>query len=361
MQIWSGASTPSGGTFDPASLKLTLEDLSKQASSPDLWNDSDRAREVLREQSRVSALLDRFGKLESDYEEAATLLEMAQEEDDEQTFAEVGELAEHLVVFIKQMETELLLAGKLDSAGAIIQISHGEGGTDAMDWTEMLLRMYLRWCERREFKTRIVEILPGTEAGVTKATFTIDGEYAYGLLRSEVGVHRLVRISQFSGRRETSFAAVDVIPQIEDDIDIEVRDDELRIDVFRAGGHGGQHVNKTESAVRITHLPTNIVVQCQNERSQHKNKATAMRILRARLYERELDKRRAAEETSYSQKARAGFGNRIRSYVIHPYRMVKDERTGHEVGNVDAVLDGAIDGFIEAYLLSMVSRNGPDN
>ncbi len=350
--IWSEGSTPSGGIFDPASLKQQLEDLSRQASSPDLWEDSDNARQVLREQSRISTLLERFEGLKAEYEEAETLHELAIEEDDEGTIREVEELAEELLHKVQRLETELMLSGPQDRAGAIVQVSHGEGGTDAMDWTEMLLRMYLRWCEGRDFKTRIVEITPGTEAGITKATFTADGLHAYGLLRAERGVHRLVRISEFSGRRETSFAAVDVIPQLEDDIDIDVRDEDLRIDVFRAGGHGGQHVNKTESAVRITHLPTNIVVQCQNERSQHKNKATAMNILKARLYERELEKRRAAEETKYAEKARAGFGNRIRSYVMHPYRLVKDERTGREVGNVDAVLDGDLDGFIEAYLLS---------
>lgn len=283
------------------------------------------------------------------------MLDLGLEEEDQQTVDEVGELIEAAMTRVRTMETELLLSGPQDQASAIIQLSHGEGGTDAMDWTELLLRMYLRWCETRGFKTKIVEILSGTEAGVTKATFTVDAPYAYGLLQGEKGVHRLVRISEFSGRRETSFAAVDVIPQIEDDIDIEVNDNDLRIDTYRAGGHGGQHVNKTDSAVRITHLPTGIVVQCQNERSQFKNKSTAMTILRARLYERELEKRKAAEETQYSQKTKAGFGHRIRSYVMHPYRMVKDERTGHEVGNIDAVLDGHLDEFIEAYLLELAS------
>jgi len=361
LPISSDGSTPSGGIFDPDRLKTRLEDLRQKAASPDLWNDSERARTVLREQSHVSFLLERFERLTSDYEEAATLYELALEESDEETLNEAEELATPLLLRLERFETELVLSGPQDHAGAIVQISHGEGGTDAMDWTEMLLRMYLRWCERRELKTKLVEILPGTEAGITKATFTVDGEFAYGLLRPERGVHRLVRISEFSGRRETSHAAVDIIPQVDDDIDIDIKDEELRIDVFRASGHGGQHVNKTESAVRITHLPTNIVVQCQNERSQHKNKATAMKILKARLYERELDKRRADEETKYAKKARAGFGNRIRSYVVHPYRMVKDERTGYEVGNIDAVLDGDLDGFIQAYLMSEVNQNSPVN
>ncbi len=303
-------------------------------------------------------MLGRFDRLVADFEEATTLLELATEEDDVQTAREVSTMTEEILARVDRLETELMLSGEQDAAGAIVQVSHGEGGTDAMDWTEMLLRMYLRWCERRGFKTEVIEILPGAEAGVTKATFTVDGEFAFGLLKAERGVHRLVRVSQFSGRRETSFAAVEVTPQVEDDIDIEVHDEDIRIDVFRAGGHGGQHVNKTESAVRITHFPSGIVVQCQNERSQHKNKSTAMKILKARLYEREVDKRRAAEETTYSQKARAGFGNRIRSYVLHPYRLVKDERTAVEMGNVDAVLDGDIDRFIDAFLLAQVRDRG---
>lgn len=299
----------------------------------------------------MSSRLERFESLSNDAEEAGTLLELGFEEDDDQTIEEASELVVELLERVQRMETELMLSGPHDPSGAIFQLSHGEGGADAMDWTEMLLRMYRRWCERQEFKTELVEILPGPEAGITKATFTVDGQYAYGLLKAEIGVHRLVRISEFSGRRETSHAAVDVIPQIEDDIDIEVKDADLRIDTYRAGGHGGQHVNKTDSAVRLTHLPSGLVVQCQNERSQHKNKATALRILKARLYEQELDKRREAEESQYAKKSRAGFGHRIRSYVLHPYRLVKDERTGIEIGNVDAVLDGRIDRFIEAYLL----------
>ena len=351
-------SPPSGGIFDPDHLRDQLERLSKQASDPGLWEDSQKAKAILREQAHTSGLLARFERLVADYEEASTLLELALEEDDEQTAGEVVGLGASLLEEVGRLETELMLSGELDRAGAIVQLSHGEGGNDAMDWTEMMLRMYVRWCDARGFKTRIVEILPG-EAGVTKATFTVDGEFAFGLLKAERGVHRLVRISQFSGRRETSFAAVEVTPQVDDDIDIEIRDEDLRIDVFRAGGHGGQHVNKTESAVRITHLPSGQIVQCQNERSQHKNTATAMRILRARLYEIELEKRRAAEESQYAGKARAGFGSRIRSYVLHPYRLVKDERTGVETSNVDGVLDGALDPFIEAFLLGQVKPREP--
>jgi peptide chain release factor 2 len=351
LPISSVVSTRSGGTFDPEGLKRRLEVLHEESSSPGLWNDAQRAKTVLRDQSRLSSMIDRFAGLTATYEEAATLLELALEEDDPPTVAEVVELVATTLEKVRQLETELLLSGPLDHAGAIVLLSHGEGGADAMDWTEMLLRMYRRWCDVRGFKTEIVEILPGPEAGITKATFTADGPYAYGLLHAEAGVHRLVRISEFSGRRETSHAAVDVIPQIEDDIEIDIREADLRIDTYRAGGHGGQKVNKTDSAVRITHLPSGIVVQCQNERSQHKNKAMAMRILRSRLFEQEMDKRKEAEETQYAQKARAGFGHRIRSYVLHPYRMVKDERTGLEVGNVDAVLDGQIDSFVEAFLL----------
>jgi peptide chain release factor 2 len=357
LPILSDGSPRSGGTFDPDGLKRRLEALHEEASSPGLWNDAQRARTVLREQSHLSSMIDRFERLTTTFEEATTLYELAIEENDDQTTAEVAEMVTATLEQVRQLETELLLSGPQDHAGEIVQISHGEGGSDAMGFTEMLLRMYRRWCEIRGFKTDIVDILPGPEAGITKATFTADGPFAFGLLRGEAGVHRLVRISDFSGRRETSHAAVDVIPQVEDDIEIEIKDGDLRIDTYRAGGHGGQKVNKTDSAVRITHLPSGIVVQCQNERSQHKNKALAMRILRSRLFEQEMDKRKEAEETQYANKARAGFGHRIRSYVLHPYRLVKDERTGLEVGNVDSVLDGQIDPFIEALLLQSVEAS----
>jgi peptide chain release factor 2 len=247
-----------------------------------------------------------------------------------------------------------MLSGENDFNNAIVSIHAGAGGTEAQDWSEMLLRMYLRWAERRGFKSAIVDILQGEEAGVKSATFTVNGDYAFGYLKAEVGIHRLVRISPFdaNARRHTSFASVFVYPDIEDDVVIEIDDKDLRVDTFRASGAGGQHVNKTESAIRITHLPTGIVVQCQNERSQHMNRAMAMKLLKARLYEKEMEEREKERDKLYASKKQIAWGSQIRSYILQPYQLVKDHRTGKEVGNVDAVLNGDLDGFIEAYLIS---------
>lgn len=250
-------------------------------------------------------------------------------------------------------ELRAMLSGEHDRANAILSIHPGAGGTESQDWAEMLLRMYLRWAERRGYKTEITDYQPGEGAGIKDATITVSGEYAYGYLRAEKGVHRLVRISPFDAnkRRHTSFVSVNIVPEIEDDIKIEIDEEDLRIDTYRSSGAGGQHVNKTDSAVRITHIPTGIVVQCQNERSQHKNKATAMKILRSHLYKAEEEKQRERLEKIQGEKKEIGWGNQIRSYVLHPYRLVKDLRTKVEVGNADAVLDGEIDMFIEAFLL----------
>jgi len=255
---------------------------------------------------------------------------------------------------LAELEFKRMLSGEHDAANAIVSINSGAGGTEAQDWAQMLLRMYLRWAERRGFKTEIVDTLPGEEAGLKNVMFIVRGEYAFGYLKAEVGVHRLVRISPFdsNARRHTSFTSISVIPEIDDEIKIDIPDSDLRIDVYRSGGPGGQGVNTTDSAVRITHLPTNIVVVCQNERSQIKNKSTAMKILRARLYEQEMKKREDEVEKLHKEKKRIEWGSQIRSYVLQPYRLIKDHRTGHEVGNVDAVLDGDLDGFIKAFLLS---------
>jgi peptide chain release factor 2 len=263
-----------------------------------------------------------------------------------------GEL-DTLVERADEIETEALLSGENDHRNALVVLHSGAGGTEAQDWTEMLLRMYLRWVERHGFKAEVTDSLPGEEAGLKSATFTVEGENAYGLLCSEIGVHRLVRISPFdsNARRHTSFASVFVYPEIDEQIKIDIKPDDLRIDTYRAGGAGGQHVNKTDSAVRITHLPTNIVVACQNERSQHKNKAMAMRILRSRLYELEVKKQREMMDSYQKNKKDIAWGSQIRSYVLHPYRMVKDHRTNVEIGNADAVLDGDIDRFIQSYLM----------
>jgi peptide chain release factor 2 len=254
---------------------------------------------------------------------------------------------------VARLETETLLSGENDRLNAIVTIKPGAGGIESQDWAEMLLRMYLRWAERRGFRATVLDLTPGEEAGIKAATFRVEGENAYGLLAGESGVHRLVRISPFdkAARRHTSFASVFVIPEVDDRIEIVIRPEDLRIDTFRASGHGGQHVNVTDSAVRITHLPTGIVVQCQNERSQHKNREMAMKVLRSRLYEYELEKRREEARRLEEQKPDISFGSQIRSYVLQPYRLVKDHRTGLEVGDVDAVLDGDLDAFIRAYLL----------
>lgn len=279
------------------------------------------------------------------------LLEFAAE--DEASAADLKAALERLELQVQQVETETLLSGPNDHCDAIVTINAGAGGTDAQDWAQMLLRMYLRWAERRGFKTEIVDEQPGKEAGIKSATFTVSGQYAYGLLSAETGVHRLVRLSPFNAgsSRETSFASVFVYPDIEDEIQIEINEKDLRIDTYRSSGPGGQHVNVTESAVRITHIPTGIVVTCQSQRSQHQNREVAMRILRAKLYELELEKRRAETAKLEASKPEISFGSQIRSYVLHPYRLVKDLRTKYETSDVEAVLDGEIDDFIKAYLM----------
>ena len=274
-------------------------------------------------------------------------------EEDAGMLSEVQTEVNRIEKEIGEFELQAMLSGENDKANAILSIHPGAGGTESQDWAEILLRMYLRWAERRGYKAEINDYQPGEGAGVKSVTVTISGDYAYGYLRAENGVHRLVRISPFDAnkRRHTSFASVFVFPELEDDIKVDIREDDLRIDTYRSSGAGGQHVNKTDSAVRITHIPTNIVVQCQNDRSQHKNKSTAMKILRSRLYELEHEKQKEKMEEIQGEKKEIGWGHQIRSYVLHPYRLVKDLRTKVEIGNADAVLDGEIDAFIEAFLL----------
>jgi peptide chain release factor 2 len=307
---------------------------------------------VLRERSAVQGKLGRMRKLTEGVEEIALYLDMAAD-GEEEALAEAESRLASLEAEAGRFELERMLGGEHDASNAIVEIHPGAGGVEAQDWAEMLLRMVLRWCERRGYKTALVDQIPGEGAGIKSATITVEGENAYGYLKAEAGVHRLVRISPFdaNARRQTSFAAILVSPEIDEDIEIEIRDEDLRIDTYRSSGAGGQHVNKTDSAVRFTHLPTGIVVACQNERSQHKNRAMAMKILRSRLYELELEKQRERKEQITGVKREINFGSQIRSYVLHPYRMVKDHRTNHEVGNADAVLDGDLDGFIEAELL----------
>ena len=279
---------------------------------------------------------------------------MARDEGDESVFDEIKKDIDTIEVAVRESELKMMLGSEEDSRNAIMTIHSGAGGTEAQDWSQMLLRMYLRWAERRGYKTEIIDFQPGDEAGVKSVTFTISGDYAYGYSKAEVGIHRLVRISPFDTgrRRHTSFASIFVYPEADNDVDVDIDEKDLRIDTYRSSGAGGQHVNKTDSAVRITHIPTGIVVQCQNERSQHKNRAMALNVLKSRLYEIKLREQREKKEEMNKTKKKIAWGSQIRSYVLHPYRMIKDHRTNMEVGNVDRVLDGDIDGFIEAYLIS---------
>ena len=292
-------------------------------------------------------------KLRAEVEEARGYFELAREEEDEETLKEVSARVDRVEKDIQAAEFKRMLGGENDPNNAIVSIHSGAGGTEAQDWASILLRMYLRWAERKGFKTETIDYQPGEEAGVKSVTFTVNGEYAYGYLKAESGIHRLVRISPFDAgkRRHTSFASVFVYPEIQEDILVEINEDDLRVDTFRSSGAGGQHVNKTDSAVRITHLPTGIVVQCQNERSQHKNRAMAMKVLKARLYELKKKEQEEKMEQYHSTKKDIAWGSQIRSYTLQPYRLAKDHRTNLEIGNVDAVLDGDLDPFIQTYLL----------
>ena len=328
-----------------------MEAVEQKLAAPDFWNNQQESQRVMQDRKRLERALAIDRKVASLTEDLDTLFELAREGEDV-----LGDLARELPAFSEQLEkleTSMLLAGKNDSLSAIVTIHPGAGGTESQDWAEMLFRMYLRWAERREFQTAVTDRLEGEQAGIKSVTFEVNGDSAYGLLQSEVGVHRLVRISPFdaNARRHTSFASVFVYPQVEDDVEVEIKPDDLRVDTFCASGAGGQHVNRTFSAIRITHLPTNIVVQCQNERSQHKNRASAMKQLKAKLYEHEMAKKRAEEKAVEDSKADINFGSQIRSYVLAPYRLVKDVRTRLAIGNVDAVLDGDLDALMHAYLV----------
>ena len=318
------------------------------------WDRPEESRSVLKERTRLNALLERYGALATDLEESQILLELAEEEGDEETAADAGRQVVALDSRIGRFSLELMLNGEDDGNDAIVSINAGAGGTEAQDWAEMLMRMYLRWVERKGFKSEILDYQPGDEAGIKSVTFTAKGENAYGYLKTENGVHRLVRISPFnaSGKRHTSFASVFVYPELDNEITVDIDEKDLRIDVFRASGAGGQHVNKTSSAVRITHLPTGIVVQCQQEKSQHRNKDLAMKVLRARLHQAEKAKQDEKLQEIHDGKDEIAWGSQIRSYVLHPYQMAKDHRIGLDIGNVNDVLDGAIDPFIEGMLMN---------
>ncbi len=353
---WIAGSKRSWCVFDVVGKKEEIARLEKQSAEPDLWSEPERAQKIMR---RLAALRDEVGiwqNLAHRVSEARDLLELAADEEDESLMEELVAEADSISRQLKRLEFRLVLSGEHDRDDAILAIHAGAGGTDAQDWTQMLLRMYLRWAERRGYRTTIIDRLAGQEAGLKTVTVEVDGPYAYGYLKAERGIHRLVRLSPFdeAHRRHTSFALVEVMPVLDEDIDIEINPDDLQIDVFRASGAGGQHVQKNATAVRITHVPTGIVVSCQNERSQVQNKEVAMKVLRAHLYERELEKQEAERARLKGEHVEAGWGNQIRSYVLHPYHMVKDLRTGYETGNTSAVLDGDLDGFIEAYLRMMM-------
>jgi len=345
-----------GGFFDAPAKRLRLEQLEAQIGAADFWNDSEKAQKIVQERSRVERALQGQEKFETAISDAEILFEFA--ETDENSVTELNDLIVKLESGVDTAITEALLSGETDANNAICSIQAGAGGTDAQDWAQMLLRMYLRWAERKGFKVEIIDEQSGSEAGLKSATFRVEGEYAYGLLSTEAGVHRLVRISPFNsgGSRETSFASMFVSPEIDENIEIEINDKDLRVDTYRSSGAGGQHVNVTDSAVRITHLPTNTVVTCQNQRSQLQNRAVAMQVLRSKLYELELEKRRSDSAELEATKQDISFGSQIRNYVLHPYRLVKDTRTKYEVSDVEAVLDGAIDEFIKEFLL--FKKNG---
>jgi peptide chain release factor 2 len=308
---------------------------------------------VLKEKARLGRAVEGFQVLNGAFEDAETMLELAKEMDDEESMTEGEQRLLTLDPLVRQFELQQMLSGEADHSDAILEINSGAGGTDASDWAEMLKRMYLQWASGMGFKAKLVDEAAHEEAGIKSCTIEISGQYAYGYLKAEIGVHRLVRISPFdsNARRHTAFASVAAYPQIDENIEIDIVDSDLRIDTYRASGAGGQHVNTTDSAVRITHAPTNIVVQCQNERSQHKNKATAMKMLRSKLYQHEMQKRQAEADEVNANKKAIEWGSQIRSYVMHPYRLVKDLRTGVEQGNTDKVLDGDLMGFMEAWLV----------
>ena len=332
---------------------MRIRELDKESLRDGFWDEPEKASGILREKSRLTDAVEKWKQQKSSHEDLRILSEIASEEQDDRTQEEIRSELERLNAAVRADELKMMLGSEQDPLNAILSIHAGAGGTEAQDWAEMLLRMYLRWAERKGLEATIIDYLPGDEAGIKSVTWTLRGEYAYGYAKAEIGIHRLVRISPFDAgaRRHTSFASVFVYPEVDDRIVIEIDEKDLRIDTYRSTGAGGQHVNKTDSAVRLTHLPTGIVVQCQNERSQHKNKAMAMKYLRSRLYEMKLREQNAKLAEINKTKKDIAWGSQIRSYVLHPYKMVKDHRTNLETGNVNRVLDGDIDDFIEAYLL----------
>jgi len=343
----------SGGIFDCDKKKKRFEEIEILASAPDFWNDQTRAKKINKEREDLNNLLGEFEEQFKRFKDVEAIGELLDESPEEDLVKEADNILSQVETALKELEFRRMLSGDNDEANAILSINAGAGGTEACDWAEMLLRMYRRWCDNKGYKNEVVDFTAGEGAGFRSATLMIEGKYAYGYLKAENGVHRLVRISPFDAnkRRHTSFCSVFVMPDIQEDIEIEINESDLRVDTFRSSGAGGQHVNKTDSAVRLTHEPTGIVVACQSGRSQHQNKATAMRLLKAKLYELEMEKKLKEAQEIEKSKKRIEWGSQIRSYVMQPYQMVKDHRTGIDVGNVTAVMDGDIDQFIREYLL----------
>jgi peptide chain release factor 2 len=338
--------------LDLENKKKRILELDRMMEEPDFWSDAEQANRLSTEDRHLKDEVEGFHRLQQSYEDIDALIQMGREEEDASVISEIKTLLEEFSTELDNMNTTLLLSGEYDSMNVILRLNAGAGGTEANDWAGMLYRMYTRWAERHGFSVKILDYLDGDEAGIKSVTMEVVGEYAYGYLRSEAGIHRLVRISPFNaqGKRQTSFVSCDVMPDIETDIDIEVRDEDVKMEVFRASGAGGQHINKTSSAVRLIHIPTGIVVACQEERSQLQNKNKAMQMLKTKLYLREKEEQEARLAGIRGEVKENGWGSQIRSYVLQPYRMVKDLRTGEESGNTDAVLDGDIDRFITAYL-----------
>lgn len=345
--------------FDLPGKKFRINEIESMSGETDFWDDRNKAQSILKEQASLNDSVQSWQQLNNDLDDVEILLELSKEESDEELRAEARQKYHEILEAVEKFEFKKVLGDIDDIRNAIVSINSGAGGTEAQDWADMLFRMYLRYAEGNGFKTQILDLQDGDEAGIKSATIIVDGEYAYGYMKGESGVHRLVRISPFDSnkRRHTSFASVYVTPEVDDSIEINIDDKDLRVDTFRASGKGGQHVNKTDSAIRITHMPTGIVASCQNERSQHQNRANAMKILKAKLYELEREKQKDLLDEKNATKMEIGWGSQIRSYVLHPYRMVKDHRTNFEDSNVDAVLDGELEKLIKSYLLFNSSGN----
>lgn len=344
-------------------MERQIEDYEFKMAEPDFWNDIDKAQSVLQHSKSLKNKLSKFNSLKSRFEDFKVLVEICESEDDHDMLAEVDDEYRSMINELESFRIETLLSGEYDKNNAIITLHAGAGGTEAQDWVSMLLRMYTRWCEKKGYKVETIDYLAGEEAGIKSVTLMVQGENAYGYLKAEKGVHRLVRISPFdaAGKRHTSFASLEVLPELTPEQDVEIRPEDLKVDTYRSSGAGGQYVNKTESAVRITHIPTGIVVACQNERSQHSNRETAMKMLKAKLIELKERAHKEKIEDLSGDLMDIGWGSQIRSYVFQPYSMVKDHRTGEETGNVNAVMDGDIDQFISAYLKGQVAKNMDDN